>query len=110
MNTLKVMENSALPLYNFYKIDDVKYIQFGKEYVLSPIALIYGNWYFLPRSTFKHENYLNGKIIRLMDYFKSSGVLIYNSFTSLMEKYLFHIDREFEEFAYCNKLYTGKTK
>ena len=35
MDTLKVMEYSALPLYNFYKIDDVKYIQFGKEHVLS---------------------------------------------------------------------------
>ena len=59
MDTLKVMEYSALPLYNFYKIDDVKYIQFGKEHVLSPIAFIDGNWYFLPESTFEHENYLN---------------------------------------------------
>ena len=109
MDTLNVMEYCALPLYNFYKIYDVKYIQFGEAYVLSPIALIDGNWYFIPESTFEHENYLNGKIICIMDYFKSSGVFIYNSFASLMEENFSNIDREFKELTTDNKLYNEKT-
>ena len=109
MDTLKVMEYNALSLYNFYKIDDVRYIQFGKEHILSPIAFIVGNWYFLPERTFEYEYYLNGKILRLMDYFKSSGVFIYNSFASLMEENFSNIDREFKEFTTSNKLYNEKT-
>ena len=110
MATLNVMDYKELQLSHFYKIDGIQFIQFGKAHVLSPIVLINGSWYFLPESVFKYEHRLNGKIIRILNYFDSSGVFIYESYNDLMNKHFSNIDNEFKKFITTNELYDGESE